>query len=115
MYPLEKDLLNRTRWLTTYKTHLYMGRVHKIIAALNRRGRDDLVLYFERHQRRMQYLEFRENGWLIGSGTVESAVKQFKQRLTGTGMRWKLDNANRMLVIRAAVLGNDFDQLWQAA
>jgi hypothetical protein len=115
LYPLEKDLLNRTRWLTTYKTHLYMGRVHKIIAALKRRGRDDLALYFERHQRRMQYLEFREAGWPIGSGTVESGVKQFKQRLTGTGMRWNEDNVNRMLVIRAAVLGNDFDSLWHAA
>ena len=115
LYPLEKDLQNRTRWLTTYKTHLYMGRVHQVIAALKRRGRDDLALYFERHQRRMQYLEFREAGWPIGSGTVESGVKQFKARLTGTGMRWNEDNANRMLVIRAAVLGNDFDPLWRAA
>jgi hypothetical protein len=115
LYPLEKDLQNRTRWLTTYKTHLYMGRVHQVIAALKRRGRDDLALYFERHQRRMQYLEFREAGWPIGSGTVESGVKQFKARLTGTGMRWNEDNANRMLVIRAAVLGDDFDPLWHAA
>jgi len=115
LYPLEKDLLNRTRWLTTYKTHLYMGRVHKVITALKRRGRDDLALYFDRHQRRMQYLEFREAGWPIGSGTVESGVKQFKQRLTGTGMRWNEDNANRMLVIRAAVLGREFDLLWATA
>ena len=51
----------------------------------------------------------------IGSGTIESGVKQFKQRLAGTGMRWNVDNANRMLVLRAAVLGNDFDALWEAA
>jgi hypothetical protein len=30
-------------------------------------------------------------------------------------MRWHLDNANQMLVIRAAVLGNDFHTLWDAA
>jgi hypothetical protein len=46
---------------------------------------------------------------------VESGVKQFKQRLTAPGMRWKIDNAQRMLVIRAAVLGKDFDSLWYAA
>ncbi len=63
----------------------------------------------------MQYLEFREEGWPLGSGTVESGVKQFKQRLTGTGMRWNAANADRMLVIRAAVLGGDFDALWNAA
>jgi hypothetical protein len=115
LYPDDKDLSRRSRWLKAYTDHLYLGRVHKVIAALKRCRRDDLALYFERHQRRMQYLEFRKEGWPIGSGTVESGVKQFKQRLTGTGMRWTLDNANRMLVIRAAVLGDDFDALWHAA
>jgi len=114
-YPNEDDTQKRARWLKRYKDHLYMGRIHKIIAALHRRDRADLALYFERHQRRMQYLEFREEGWPIGSGTVESGVKQFKQRLTGTGMRWNADNANRMLVIRAAALGKDFATLWAAA
>jgi hypothetical protein len=115
LYPDEKDIPRRNRWLTIHKTHLYMGRIPKIIAALHRHDHAELAGYFESHQRRMQYLEFREEGWPIGSGTVESAVKQFKQRLTGSGMRWKLDHANRMIVIRAAVLGNDFDVLWRAA
>jgi hypothetical protein len=115
LYPNDTHISKRKRWLTTYKTHLYMGRVHKIIAALHTQNRPDLAHYFDTHQRRMQYLAFREEGFPIGSGTVESGVKQFKQRLTGTGMRWKRDNANRMLVIRAAVLGNDFQALWQMA
>lgn len=115
LYPDENDHKKRTQWLTTYKVHLYMGRIQPIVTALHKRGRDDLAGYFEHHQRRMQYLEFREEGFPIGSGTVESGVKQFKQRLTGTGMRWNPDNADRMLVIRAAVLGDDFDELWDAA
>lgn len=112
LYPAETDDKKRQRWFKTYKNHLYLGRIHKIIAVLHKRGRGDLATYFERHQRRMQYLEFREEGYPIGSGTVESGVKQFKHRLTGTGMRWNEDNANRMIVIRAAVLGDDFDELW---
>jgi len=44
----------------------------------------------------MHYLEFREEGWPLGSGTVESGVKQFKQRLSALGMRWNPDNANRV-------------------
>ena len=63
----------------------------------------------------MQYLEFREEGWSQGSDTFESDVKQFKQQLAASGMRWTLDNANRMLVIRAAALGHDFHTLWLAA
>ena len=115
LYPDEKDEKKRKSWLKTYKNHLYMGRIHKIIAVLTKRGHADLAIYFERHQRRMQYHQFREEGLPIGSGTVESGVKQFKQRLCGTGMRWQEDNANRMLVIRAAVLSNQFDALWQNA
>jgi hypothetical protein len=115
LYPDEKDEKKRKRWLKTYKEHLYMGRIHKIIAALSKRGFEDLALYFERHQRRMQYHQFREEGFPIGSGMVESGVKQFKQRLCGTGMRWNWDNANRILVIRAAVLSDDFDELWACA
>jgi hypothetical protein len=112
LYPNPNDAVKRQRWLKTHKDHLYMGRIYKIIAGLNKRGLSHLATYFERHQRRMQYLEFREQGLPIGSGTVESGVKQFKQRLSGTGMRWNHENANRMLVIRSANLSNDFDALW---
>jgi hypothetical protein len=115
LYPAENQVKQRARWLNLYKADLYMGRVHKITTALHRRGRDDLAGYFDRHQRRMQYLEFREEGWPLGSGTVESGVKQFKQRLTGTGMRWQRDAALRMLTLRAAVLGHDFHVLWSAS
>lgn len=115
LYPNENDAGRRAAWLKIYKEHLYRGRVHNIISVLKKQKLDDLAIYFERHQRRMQYLEFREEGFPIGSGTIESGVKQFKQRLTGSGMRWNLDNANRMLVIRAAVLGDDFDDLWARA
>lgn len=114
-YPEEKDDKKRKRWLRTYKDHLYIGRIHKITSVLTKHGHAELATYFERHQRRMQYHQFREEGLPIGSGTVESGVKQFKQRLCGTGMRWEEDNANRMVVIRAAVLSNQFDALWKNA
>lgn len=115
LYPDEKDAKKRQRWLRTYKDHLYMGRIHKIIGVLTKRGHAQHATYFERHQRRMQYHQFHEERLPIGSGTVESGVKQFKQRLCGTGMRWHEDKVNRMLVIRAAVLSNHFDALWQNA
>lgn len=115
LYPAEKEALKRAQWLKTHKDYLYMGRIHKIITALQRRERADLAGYFVTHQRRMQYLEFREDGFPMGSGTVESAVKQFKSRLSSAGMRWNPANAVRMLTIRAAVLSNSFDRLWAAA
>lgn len=115
LYPNPDQSTKRRRWLKRYKDHLYMGRVHKVIRILHQRGLAPFATYFERHQRRMQYLEFREQGLPIGSGTVESGVKQFKHRLSGTGMRWKAEHADHMLVIRSAVLSDDFHDLWHAA
>lgn len=114
IYPQETDLRKRQQWLKTQTEALYMGRIHTLIQALDQAGQSQFSTYFDRHQRRMQYLEFREEGFPIGSGTVESAVKQFKQRLCATGMIWNAENAQRMLFLRASVLSNDFDQLWDA-
>jgi hypothetical protein len=66
LYPNPDDVVRRTTWLNTYKDHLYMGRIHEIIAALRQHDRADLALYFERHQRRMHYLTFRQDGLPIG-------------------------------------------------
>jgi hypothetical protein len=63
----------------------------------------------------MHYAQFRAAGFPIGSGAVESGVKQFKQRLSGPGMRWSRPALQRMIVLRSAVLGHSFDQLWDAA
>jgi hypothetical protein len=59
-------------------------------------------------------LEFRENGFPIGSGMVESAAKQFKARFTGPGMRWARLGLQRLIPIRAAVLSHAFDHLWDS-
>lgn len=103
------------RWYTQQRTALFRGESWKITQALNQVGLTDHSRYFHTHQRRMQYQDFREQGYPLGSGTVESGVKQFKARLTGPGMRWSRPAAERMLVVRAAALSHDFDRLWAAA
>lgn len=113
LYPDDEG--KRQRWLTLQRGRLYRGQVEAVIAAFDSAGLSQEAGYFREHQRRMQYLEFREEGYPIGSGTVESGVKQFKQRLTGPGMRWDAQAAERMVILRAAALGNDFDGLWAAA
>ena len=94
---------------------MYLGQIDRIIAPLEAAGLATEAHYFQTHQRRMQYQEFREQGYPIGSGTVESGIKQFKQRVTGAGMRWSRPAAERMLIIRAAVMAGTFDTLWAAA
>jgi len=102
-------------WLRSHTDLLYRGQVRPITRTLDKAGLSVHSHYFHTHQRRMNYLEFREAGWPIGSGSVESEVKQYKTRLTAAGMRWSRPGANRMFVIRGAVLDRSFDSLWAAA
>src|SRR5262249_4317966 len=113
LWPDQPD--KATAWLLQHTALLFQGQVHLIIRALDEAGLTDHSHYFHTHQRRMNYLEFREAGWPIGSGSVESEVKQYKARLSAAGMRWSRPGAQRMLVIRGAVLDNSFNSLWAAA
>jgi hypothetical protein len=111
LYPTDEQ--KAQRWFTLRCDDLFLGTLSRIIKPLEQHGLADQAHYFQVHQRRMQYQDFQELGYPLGSGTVESGVKQFKTRLTGPGMRWSRLAAQRMLIIRAAVLQDNFDALWQ--
>ena len=102
-------------WFRKRCKDLYKGEIHKITLRLNHAGLSNHAHYFETYWRKMQYQTFLEEGYPVGSGTVESGVKQFKHRLTGPGMRWSRPGAQRMLVIRGGVMAHSFDVLWDAA
>ena len=102
------------QWTLALKQLLFDGECWKVIALLHQAGLADHAAYFEEHLYRMHYPAFRADGLPIGSGTTESAVKQYKQRLCGPGMRWSRPGLNRMVVIRSAVLNHAFDTQWRA-
>lgn len=71
--------------------------------------------YFSNNAHRMNYSQMREAGYPIGSGTVESAGKQFKARFAGPGMRWSRCGAEKLLPVRTAILSSRFEQCWLLA
>lgn len=111
-----------TRWYNRAETKLFQGKVKSIITSITNKTEQQPTLdteaisskntYFRNNDKRMQYMEFREDGFLIGSGIIESGVKQFKARFTGPGMRWSRRGLQRLIPIRAAVLSKNFDALW---
>jgi len=109
------------RWYDQAETTLFQGSVDKIIKSLHKRTKNQPqtaeilateVGYFENNKHRMAYLEFREEGFLIGSGMVESGAKQFKARFCGPGMRWSRPGIERLIPIRSAILSHSFDTIW---
>jgi hypothetical protein len=112
------------RWYNAAQTSLYQGHAARIARHVRKKAAaypelaEDLEReagYLEKHKRRMQYQEFRESGYVIGSGMVESGCKQFKARFCGPGMRWSRTGLERLIPIRAAVMTGSFDDVWATA
>jgi hypothetical protein len=61
--------------------------------------------YLQNHQDKMRYPDYRRQGLPITSSYVESAVKQFNQRVKGTEKFWTEAGAEALLQLRADYLG----------
>ena len=60
------------------------------------------LLYLEKRKDNMRYGWFRRNGYYIGSGHVEAAVRVLiVRRCKQAGMHWRHANAVRMAAIHA--------------
>ena len=118
------------RWMTW----LWQGQVEQIIAELAQRQAElgspqasdgethprvivsTAMGYLQNHKDKMRYPEYRRLGLPITSSYVESAVKQFNQRVKGTEKFWTEEGAEALLQLRADYL-SDNDPLtafWQA-
>jgi uncharacterized protein UPF0236 len=102
-------------WFNAHTDDLFAGHLKPILAELERADLPELATYFQTYQTRMDYVHFQEQGYPIGSGSVESEVKRFKQRLAGPGMYWSRPGAENMIRIRTAVLDGSFDRRWSKA
>jgi hypothetical protein len=71
------------------------------------KARDELIGYIEDNRCRMNYKAYRAAGFMIGSGAIESGIKNIvNQRMKGCGMRWNDTRAEQMLYLRAAHLSD---------
>ena len=65
------------------------------------------------YRARMRYADFGEIGVPLGSGAVESMIRQvINLRLKGCGKFWKRENAERMLLLRSSFVTGRLDALY---
>ena len=78
------------------------------------KGLDSAISYFENHLGKMDYEQYRLMGWPIGSGVTEAACKTLiKQRLCGSGMKWKHEGAATVIRLRSLILTEGrWQQFW---
>lgn len=68
-----------------------------------------VITYFSNHKHMMKYNEYLAKGFPIGTGVVEGACGALvKNRMEGSGMRWKIKGAQAMLEQRAVKINGDW-------
>jgi hypothetical protein len=107
-------------WLDQARSQLWEGQIEPLIHDCQlllsfpaaQKAIDAAVSYFTNNQKRMDYARFRQQGYFIGSGTVESAGKQIAGlRLKRAGARWTETGAVATAKARAAWLSDQWDDL----
>lgn len=123
-----KDLVRQKQWLTqschqlkhevSAATQLYK-QMSKLSSSVKhpktiQENLDAAVTYFRNHLHQMNYADYRDKHYPIGSGVTEAACKTvIKQRLCCSGMRWKEAGAAVILSLRTLVLTpTRWSQFW---
>src|ERR1035438_6625147 len=72
--------------------------------------------YFETNTHRMQYPEFREQGFFVGSGVIEAGCKSIAgARLKRSGMFWTVPGSNAIIALRCSRHNGRFEDYWDEA
>lgn len=117
----------RSAWCRRVEDHVWNGELDYILfeleACVSEAGLQGteaeaiqrLVAYLESHEDRLNYAVFREVGFPIGSGFVESAHRHvLHARMKRSGQRWDVHRGNRMAGLRAALRTTGPQKLYEA-
>ena len=127
-YPGKTDKPKRTIWLDEHcrqlkheqdAAEILINEMEKLTqkTSLSKTIKENLqaaLTYFKNHRQMMDYATHIEKNLPIGSGVTEAACKTLvKQRLCGSGMRWKDKGAKVILSLRALVQSKGrWQQFW---
>jgi hypothetical protein len=107
-------------WLEQARSDLWEGRIQELIQECQHlahipaasEAAHKTITYYANNQKRMDYARLRAQGFLIGSGTIESGCKQIAGfRLKLAGARWTFDGSVQTAKARAAWLSGDWEAL----
>jgi hypothetical protein len=108
-----------TPWVKEREALLLDDNVRQVITHLQafldlRPALAPILHYFEQNQNRMHYGTYRQKGYFIGSGAIESAGKQLAAgRIKGPGMRWNVTEVNALLKLRCMFLEQSWLSYWK--
>ena len=107
-------------WVKDQETLLLENNVAQVSAHLQyfldiRPALAPILHYFQQNTARMRYGTYRQRGYFIGSGAIESAGKQLTAtRIKGPGMRWNVADLNALLALRCVFLEHSWQAYWNS-
>ena len=109
-------------WVEPLQQLLYEGKVEELLHRLGelqwhgpgskakRAVRQKAVNYLQKRQALMRYGEWREKDLVLASGVVEGAARYvIGERLDNSGMRWIVERAEAILLLRCIEVNGDWD------
>ncbi len=117
------DESKKKKWLKPNKDLLWEGEIEQLLSelrSLNVKGKkeekvEELIGYYENNEKRMDYAEFREQGFFIGSGVVEAGCRSvIGQRLKQSGMHWSVRGANSIIALRCCIESGKLEDYWES-
>lgn len=116
-----QDTEKRKQWMDKQEKLLLNNEAATILNAIQKQqghtpaaetSRKAAISYYENNLKRMQYKTFREAGYMIGSGPIESAHRNVvQQRLKLSGQKWSIKGAQRIVNLRAYQKSNRWDEV----
>jgi hypothetical protein len=110
-------------WVEATMARLFAGEVAGVRWGLQRMqpasaqataAVEDLLVYLQNNQARINYRSQRRAGYPLGSGGIESANKFICQvRLKRSGAWWYVANSNHMLALRCAKYNGTFEHVFE--
>jgi len=78
-----------------------------------RQAADELMNYTSVRREMINYPQFRQYGWQIGSGPTEARCKTTTYRLKAPGCRWDIRNAEAVAALTTLFDSGQWEKYWQ--
>jgi hypothetical protein len=104
-----EDEVTRKRWVKQVLDAVEEGRVSDAVQLVEEKKVDkipesivNLHTYINNNKSRINYKTYKDKGYFIGSGAIESTAKNvIQQRMKQSGMRWSINGGQYIAALRA--------------
>ena len=110
LYP--EDEISRKRWINQILDNVEEDQIDEAKVIKPSETLVNLPSYLERNKERIKYKTYKDKGYYIGSGPIESGNKVvIQQRMKQSGMRWGLAGGQYIASLRAKYESSKWDDV----